>query len=353
MRKLIRYLFLRPIRWLAIRLSSNPDRTRVFEALSKLQVKIKTSQGKKGMVLPLDSANSRFIIFSDQHKGAKNGADDFQLAEPNYIAALNHYYSNNFHLICLGDSEELWENTLAQVKKHNRDSFEAEKQFLSRHAFTKIFGNHDLEWEINPLAGNELRGIYDDDIVALEGIILEGTISGKALCIFCTHGHQGDEQSDGNLFSKFFISKIWAPLQAYLHINPNTPAYDVALKTEHNKVMYEWSSEQKGMLLITGHTHQPVFESFTHFERLQRQKDNNLYKDIKPSYFNTGCCCFDDGDVTGIEIVNGYINLIKWESTNGIATRIELESTTLEKLADKLNEPSVPIAKPFVTTGNL
>ena len=119
-------------------------------------------------------------------------------------------------------------------------------------------------------------------------LFLKGSISGKTLSIFCTHGHQGDGQSDGNFFSKFFISKIWAPLQAYLHINPNTPAYNVALKTEHNKLMYEWSSEQKGMLLITGHTHQPVFESFTHFERLQRQKDNNLYKDIKPSYFNTG-----------------------------------------------------------------
>jgi predicted phosphodiesterase len=339
MRKLIRYLFLKPIRWLAARLGSDPNRKRVYEALSELNVKIKTSAGKKGMVVPLDFLNSRFIIFSDQHKGAKNGADDFQLAEPNYIAALNYYAANKFHLISLGDSEELWENTLSQVKKHNTDSFEAEKQFVIRRAFTKIFGNHDLEWEINPLAVTELRGIYNDDIVALEGIILEGSVSGNTLSIFCTHGHQGDEQSDGYLFSKFFISKIWAPLQAYLRINPNTPAYNVALKTEHNEVMYQWSSEQNGMVLITGHTHQPVFESFTHFERLQRQKDSNLYKDIKPSYFNTGCCCFDDGDITGIEIIDGSIKLIKWETINGKATRVELESTTLEMLANKLNEP--------------
>jgi len=338
MRRLIRYLFLKPIRWLAWRLGSNPDRNRVFEALSKLKLKIKTTQGKKGMVIPLDHQNSRFIIFSDQHKGAKNGADDFQLAEPNYIAALKYYSANKFHLICLGDSEELWENTLSQVKKYNMDSFLAEKEFVNRHAFTKIFGNHDLEWEINPLATKELNEIYNDDIVALEGIILEGSISGKTLSIFCTHGHQGDEQSDGNLFSKFFISKIWAPLQAYLHLNPNTPAYNVALKTEHNKVMYEWSSEQKGMLLITGHTHQPVFESFTHFERSQRQQDTSLYKDVKPSYFNSGCCCFDDGDITGIEIAEGCIKLIKWETTEGRVERVELESTTLESLAKALNQ---------------
>ncbi|MDQ6608766.1 MAG: metallophosphoesterase, partial [Bacteroidota bacterium] len=35
--------------------------------------------------------------------------------------------------------------------------------------------------------------------------------------------------------------------------------------------MYEWSNEQKSTLLITGHTHQPVFESLTRIERLYRQ----------------------------------------------------------------------------------
>jgi hypothetical protein len=31
-----------------------------------------------------------------------------------------------------------------------------------------------------------------------------------------THGHQGDLQSDGNWFSKWFVSSIWGPLQGYL-----------------------------------------------------------------------------------------------------------------------------------------
>lgn len=35
--------------------------------------------------------------------------------------------------------------------------------------------------------------------------------------------------------------------------------------------MYEWSAQQKNLFLITGHTHQPVFESLTHIERLYRQ----------------------------------------------------------------------------------
>lgn len=33
-----------------------------------------------------------------------------------------------------------------------------------------------------------------------------------------------------------------------------------------------------------------------------------------PCYFNTGCCKFDDGDITGIELEDGAIRLVKWSS---------------------------------------
>jgi hypothetical protein len=182
----------------------------------------------------------------------------------------------------------------------------------------------------------------------------------------CTHGHQGDLQSDGNWFSKFFVAKIWAPLQAYLRINPNTPAYDKELKTLHNRIMYEWSSFQENLLLITGHTHQPVFESLTHTERLHRQRqqamhehnpewaqaleaeiqwssieDSHLsddYLKMKPTYFNSGCCCYSDGDITGIEIADGCIRLIKWKTKNDRSERQVLEEVMLEKLTHELRK---------------
>ena len=193
--------------------------------------------------------------------------------------------------------------------------------------------------------------------------MLQTKISGKLLNILCTHGHQGDLQSDGNWFSKFFISKIWAPLQAYLRINPNTPAYDKELKTQHNSIMYEWSSQQQNLLLITGHTHQPVFESLTHIERLEREKQKALYAHnpswakaleeqiqwrsiesevspdymhLKPTYFNTGCCCYTDGDITGIEIAHGSIRLIKWKRTGESSVRHILEETKLEALINAI-----------------
>ena len=363
MRKIVRLLLLKPILWLVDKFSSAPDKDRIFSALTRLKEKVERDSGQKGFTIPFDVNAHRFIIFSDQHKGGKNGADDFMLAEVNYLAALEYYNLSGFHLIALGDCEELWENTLLQVKKHNKLSFEAEARFIQRNAFTKIFGNHDLDWEIDPLAPTYLKEIYGVPLVVMEAINLQTQVGDKLLTIFCTHGHQGDLQSDGNWFSKFFVSKIWAPLQAYLRINPNTPAYDQSLKTLHNSIMYEWSSMQRNLILITGHTHQPVFESLTQLERIQRERKETLadvnpqwaqaledqakfqsvsrgiipdYTKVKPSYFNSGCCCFDDGDITGIEIAEGKIRLIKWQSKDGVPERKLLEESSLTDIAAKL-----------------
>lgn len=360
MRRILKYLLRKPILWLSERFSSNPDRDRIYAALSKLYQDILENNGKKGIVISPTKDNNKFIIFSDQHKGARNGADDFAICETNYLAAIKHYDENGFCYINLGDCEELWENTLAQVKRHNKKTFEAEKSFVKKDAFVKIFGNHDLYWANDPLAWLELERIYNQSIKIYEGVIIALETNGTLLNIFCTHGHQGDASSDGNWFSKFFVARIWAPLQAYLQINPNEPSTDAYKKTIHNEMMYQWSASQKNTLLITGHTHQPVFQSLTHLERLYlkkqlAEKDNNKdvianinsevkayqkrfdtlnadYSTIVPAYFNTGCCCFSDGDITGIEIEGDFIRLIKWQNKSGSPLRELLEETKLSAL---------------------
>ncbi len=364
MRKFFQKILTKPVIWAANKFSSNPDKDRIFKALTELYETIAATPGKKGLVINIDEAHQRFVILSDQHKGARNDADDFAMAEKNYLEALDYYYKNNFYYINLGDSEELWENKIPAVKKHNTATFEKEKLFLQEERFTKIFGNHDLYWDNDLLAPAILQSIYGEKVAVYEGIILKSVFNSQPLQIFCTHGHQGDKQSDGNWFSKFFVANIWEPLQAYLKINPNTPAYNVQLKTLHNTLMYEWSSAQKQTILITGHTHQPVFESLTLLERLymnleiaKQKNDVAAMKEIeshitvrldkgeagmdytkyRPGYFNSGCCCFNDGDITGIEIEDGKIRLVKWEyDEKGVSGRIVLEETGLSDLAGKL-----------------
>ena len=340
-------------------LSSRPDEERVNAALTTLCNQINDGASDKGRIIPFNNLKDKFIIFSDQHKGIRDGADIFATAADNYLAALNWYNSQGFFYINLGDSEELWENLLINVKKHNGNTFEKERAFLNGNKFIKIYGNHDLYWDNDPLAEMNLKEIYGQKIPVYEGAILKTTIDAGELEIYITHGHQGDLQSDGNWFSKWFVSDIWGPFQAYLRINPNTPSNNNELKTAHNKMMYEWSSKRKNTLLITGHTHQPVFKSFTHIELLYsrlneaeekqdtvviervtnelhavKAKETNLpqFKGYLDTYFNSGCCCFDDGDITGIELEDGCIRLIKWKyGTSKRSERIVLEES---KLAD-------------------
>ena len=365
MRRFLQRLLTKPVINLANTLSSRPDKKRVDKALSELYQNIMTNPGKKGLVIPFKLNEGKFVILSDQHKGARDGMDIFAKANDNYLAALDYYDREKFFYINLGDSEELWENLLVSVKKHNRATFKKEQLFLKRKAFIKIFGNHDLYWANDPLAPVSLRQIYGQSVKIYEGVILETLVKNKKLSIYMTHGHQGDLQSDGNWFSKWFVSDIWGPFQAYLRINPNTPANNDQLKTEHNKMMYQWSSKRKQTLLITGHTHQPVFKSFTQIEILynkleiaKKAKDEQGIKQVQQqidrrhakgdkvpdftgyldTYFNSGCCCFDDGDITGIEIAEDCIRLIKWHYKPGNTgshkenERIVLEESKLEDL---------------------
>lgn len=340
---------------------SRPDKQRIHDALSRLYKNITSNPGKRGEIFEIKETD-KFIILSDQHKGTRDFADDFMLAEKNYLQALKYYEAEKFNYLNLGDSEELWENLLESVIKHNKNTFEAEKLFIKRKAFTKIFGNHDLYWDNDPLSQYNLKRIYGEVIRIYEGAILRFSFENGMLDVFLTHGHQGDLQSDGNWFSKWFVSTIWAPLQAYLKINPNTPAYDNQLKTVHNSLMYSWVQEQQNIVLITGHTHQPVFASLTHLERLYSKltkaaAENNksameminaelnklaakgvqppLLNKYKSAYFNSGCCCFNDGDITGIEIESGFIRLIKWSyQKSKLPERFVLEEMRLKDLLE-------------------
>lgn len=356
MRRFLQKILTGPIIRMANKYSSQPEQKRVHRALSTLYLSIRKKPGKRGITIELGN-EGKVIIFSDQHKGTRNYRDDFALSEKNYLAALAYYNQQEFLYCNLGDSEELWKNKLEKVIEKNTATFEAEKLFLQRDAFVKIFGNHDLYWGNAPLAGLTLEKVYGQKMKVYEGIILAATVRMIPFNILLTHGHQGDLQSDGNWFSKWFVSVIWGPLQSFLRINPNTPAYDSQLKTAHNTMMYNWTADQSNLALITGHTHQPVFNSLTHLERLYMTLANARERGDQPTidsiettlkagnfsgelsarldysrntYFNTGCCCFSDGDITGIEIEGDAIRLIKWKEQE----RLVLEECGLETLLD-------------------
>ncbi len=362
-----KFLFTRPVTWAANKFSSAPKKDKVHEALSRVYAASIDPPKNTGYLLIADTMQQPVIIFSDQHKGNRNAADDFAGCEKNYLAALDYYNANNFYYVNLGDSEELWKNNIFSVMKYNKKAFAKERLFIRRNACCKIIGNHDLFWRENPFAQRYIKKMYNKELNIFEGIVLRLRVKEKSIDIFCTHGHQGDAQSDGNAFSKWFVSIIWGPLQAFLQLNPNTPSCNDELKTLHNQIMYEWSETQKNIILVTGHTHQPVFNSLTHLERLylqleeaqagkdiaavqkieaeipRRRREYNFmnasFRNMKPSYFNTGCCCFRDGTITGIEIEGGFMRLVKWSYGNDKEPqRSVAEEISLEELIKKTQD---------------
>jgi UDP-2,3-diacylglucosamine pyrophosphatase LpxH len=297
----------------------------------------------------LELATERYVILSDQHKGARNGADDFQSAEPIYNAALDHYFAEGYTLIGLGDCEELWEERPEAVIAAYPEPFDRTRQFHAQGRYHRIWGNHDDEWRNQSAVDHHLDPVYQDPQFAVpEGLLFRILENGNALgTLFLVHGHQGTLDSDTfSWFSRIIVRYIWRPIQRLTNWRTNTPATSWDLRKKHNIAMYAWSAQQNKTILIAGHTHRPVFEARTETsviacelaalkqkpltpesteqiaeletelaweEQRETQFESGFTPDLKPSYFNSGCCVYKDVSLTGIEIEGSEIRLVRWD----------------------------------------
>jgi UDP-2,3-diacylglucosamine pyrophosphatase LpxH len=364
LRKFIQFLFRKPILFITSKMHGAPKEKKVYQRLSTLLNNIQQKEETSGITLNITDTD-KIIIISDLHKGSGNAADDFVQAAPVYIDAMYYYLQNGYTLIALGDIEELWENNIVQILAEHEHTVHAEKEFVQYNRFYKVVGNHDLYWKNNIIEGNYwLKKMYGTEIPIYDGLLLQYADKQTKVDFFLTHGHQGDATSDGNKFSKWFVANVWSRVQAYLEINLNVPSKDYLLRDKHNKMMYNWSVAQPNTVLVTGHTHKPVFASLNHLQRLKKElaiatqmEDFNKVKIIekelykrkqeyvlnepyllkKPSYFNSGCGCYQDGDITLIEIAGGNISLVKWYKKNVIDFEV-LESMSIQQIVKECTE---------------
>jgi hypothetical protein len=295
------------------------------------------------------------VILSDQHKGQRDNADDFRRCEWAYGAALAAYFETGYTLLSLGDVEELWECRPKSVVAAYRANLELEARFHAAGRYRRFWGNHDDEWMAGSAVDAHLGPLFPG-LVVLEGARLRVRQAGLDLgTILLLHGHQGTLMSDQNRgFARWVVRNLWRPFQRLTGISTTTPAKDVTLRGEHDRIMAAWAEAQNAgeakLVLIAGHTHRPVFMAKTHAQQLaeqivaaeaalaaapddqalaqrlaelrgqlaaRRAKDGpaettDLPAPLKPCYFNSGCCCFPDGDVTSIELDAEELRLVKW-----------------------------------------
>lgn len=250
---------------------------------------------------------SKFILFSDIHRGDSSFADDFANNRNIYYHALQHYFKEGYTYIELGDGDELWENIFFKdIFEVNKNVYLLMQKFFVENRLHLIFGNHDFVYK-NPDTVKKLLSDYFEpregkklplfpNITFSEGIILEYRNNDNQE-IFLTHGHQADFMNYvGWKFNRFLVRILWKPLQVWGIKDPTSPAKNYVELIKVERRIKKWIADNGNKITITGHTHRPRFPN-------PNEKILN--------YFNSGSCVHPRS-ITGIEITVGTISLIKW-----------------------------------------
>ncbi|MBC8264345.1 MAG: metallophosphoesterase family protein [Anaerolineales bacterium] len=257
--------------------------------------------------IPFDDS-SKFVLFSDCHRGDNSWSDDLAHNQILLWHALKRYYEDGFTYIEVGDGDELWENKkFEDIRKAHSHLYWQMRQFHQENRLYLIWGNHNADWKEPKNVEKHLYGFHNertgeneplfDGLTAHEGLVLRHSDTGNS--IFVVHGHQGDLLSDRLWrLSRFFVRYIWKPLQMLGIKDPTSPAKNFKKRREVEQKIIGWIeaavAPNDNQMIICGHTHRPMFPQVG-----------------EPLYFNIGSCVHPRC-ITGIEIQGGKIELIKW-----------------------------------------
>lgn len=246
---------------------------------------------------------SRIVLMSDCHRGTGDWSDTFLKNQNIYFSALMNYYENGYTYIELGDGDELWENKrMNDILEIHNNVFWILNELYCSGRFHMIYGNHDMIKKEQKFIkkclckclnreGVRYEPLFKDFCVH-EGIILKYNNSEKK--IFLLHGHQGDLLND-SLWksSRFLVRYLWKPLENFGVKDPTRAAKSYKEKNKVDKRLSEWAVREN-VIVIAGHTHRPMFPDVG-----------------EVPYFNDGSCVHPRC-ITAIEILDGYILLVKW-----------------------------------------
>lgn len=253
--------------------------------------------------LPLTQC-SKYVLFSDCHRGTGTANDNFLKNEYLYLAALNYYYRRGFTYLELGDGDELWENrSIRKIKEVHMQAFEILSRYYTHGRMYAIYGNHDHIKHLSRFRQKHFQAFYCDQtlqqrplfpgIVFYPGIILQDEMHQKD--IFLTHGHQADAlNSTFWPLSRFLVRYVWRPLEKLGIPDPTSAAKNNTKKKKSEQRLMRWAISRSN-LLVTGHTHHPMIGT--------RQSP----------YCNTGSCVHPSG-ITCIEIERRCLTLVKWST---------------------------------------
>lgn len=263
---------------------------------------------KNAKIVPFDDS-SKFIFFSDCHRGDNSFADEFANNRNIYFHALNQYFKEGFSYIELGDGDELWEHIhFEPIFEAHKNVFKLLREFHLQRRLHMLWGNHDMVYK-DPEYVEKHLSTYFEPIDASDKELFSGIQYHESIIlkhretkqeVFLIHGHQADTWNYTFWrWGRFLVRVLWKPLQVWGIADPTSPAKNYKELIRVEKRIKKWILEHKLRITVMGHTHRP---------RFPEPGDIPL--------FNDGSCVHPRS-ITGIEIQNGEICLIKWQ----IATR--------------------------------
>lgn len=261
--------------------------------------------------LPL-SVCSRYVLFSDCHRGCGDPNDNFLKNQHLYSAALQYYHRHGFTYIELGDGDELWENrSMSQIMEVHDDIFRMLSRFYQEKRLYLLYGNHDII-KRSPRIKAQWASARFPGITFHSGLILKDREHRKD--IYLTHGHQTDFLNSTLWhLSRFLVRYLWGPVERRGFLDPTSAAKNNKKKRRTEEKLTEWARTH-GHILITGHTHRPMIGT------------------ADAPYCNTGSCVHPYG-ITCIEIHHRCMTLVKWIMTTKPDQSLYVSK---EILADKI-----------------
>lgn len=302
---------------------------------------------------------SKYVFLSDLHLGDGSSRDDFRHNYPLVLETLaGRYLADGWRLVLNGDIEELHKFKPSQIRAAYGELYQAFERFRGAGGLVKIVGNHDL--------GMLLR---DDHGFELEHALRLDRADGSILAF---HGHQSYKFfMKYNYLSDFIVRYVADPLKIKNADIPMTSKR--RFKAERR--IYR-ASKELGILSICGHTHRPIFESFSkydslrwhietllrryategeearestaaliavysaEFKRLSKKErrgkvSRSLYEReelLVPCMFNSGCATGRHG-YTAIELEGDSISLVYWTRSGEARPYLEREAVSREGLA--------------------
>lgn len=290
-------------------------------------------------------------VISDLHMGAGGPADNFRGNEAALMQALAAYRERGRRLVLLGDTEELWQFDLPEVRRHRRPVYSRLRDFGPA-GVLRVWGNHDDMWARPDAEDPSGAG------PASEAILVE--TAGRPMLM--VHGHQGSLESDllggvSRLLVRLFrcFEGPWMVLMKALRLY-RKPSTMTRIRRDFERVMYRWAVE-RNTVLVCGHSHRAVFASRSQAERLrahirylrdllsmvppeapeaaemrlelrcaarelrrERRRGRDFASvaegDAAPAYFNSGCGLYREG-MTALELDPSEARLVKWGNRRG------------------------------------